>query len=116
MLIFNFGRYPFRKSTLLKIRQFVDEAPEGLFDAVEVLQLDISEDTQSRIVEIQSLTKETAARTVAIEGSLGQVETQNQSISKDVQDILTLQQRTNSKRSSTGFHHPIFSDNTKGPF
>ena len=74
------ARYPLRTRTLAKLREIVADIQDRLKLALQVLQLDISAGCQRVLAQVATGTRDTAARIVAIEGSIAQISTQNQHI------------------------------------
>ncbi len=70
--------YPFRASTLAKLRELVDDVSERLKLALQVLQLDVSTKSQQTLNEVAANTKDIAIRTSAVEASIDQIADQNQ--------------------------------------
>ncbi|SMR60828.1 unnamed protein product [Zymoseptoria tritici ST99CH_1E4] len=63
---FQRGSYPFKASTLAKLREIVDDVMERLKLALQVLQLDVSISSQKTLLVVAAETKETAKRTAII--------------------------------------------------
>jgi hypothetical protein len=72
--------YPFRASTLAKLREIVDDVRERLKLAVQVLQLDVSTTSQRMLKSVAADTSSIVDRTVAIAASVARVSAQNQQI------------------------------------
>ena len=72
--------YPFRASTLAKLREVVADMRERLKLAVQVLQLGASTASQRTLKSIAADTSNIINRTVAIETSVTHISTQNQQI------------------------------------
>jgi hypothetical protein len=77
--------YPFRVSTLAKLRETVDNAQHRLQLTIQLLDIDITLGTQAITARIERLTEDTALRTFAIESGLSSLSLSTQSISKDLQ-------------------------------
>ena len=72
--------YPFRASTLAKLREIVADVLERLKLAVQVLQLDVSTTSQRILKSVAADTNNIVDRTVAIATSVAHVSAQNQQI------------------------------------
>ena len=83
--------YPFRASTLAKLREIVVDVRERLKLAVQVLQLDVSTNSQRILKVVAADTNDIVNRTVAIETSVAH-------ISAHAQQILALQQSDQFKK------------------
>lgn len=59
--------YPFRASTLAKLRETVDDVQERLRLAIQVLQLDLSINTKTVLGDVATNVRDTAARAATIE-------------------------------------------------
>ncbi|KAF2725237.1 hypothetical protein K431DRAFT_216300, partial [Polychaeton citri CBS 116435] len=70
--------YPFRASTLVKLRELVTDVLDRLKLSLQVLQLDVSTGSQKTLVQVTTHVKDTAARTAAIQASVTEVRAQNQ--------------------------------------
>ena len=70
--------YPFRASTLAKLREIVADVCERLKLAVQVLQLDVSTTSQHMLRSVAADTSKIVDRTVAISTSVAHVSAQNQ--------------------------------------
>lgn len=72
--------YPFRASTLAKLREIVADARERLKLAISVLHLDISATSQRILKDVAGHTAQLVHRTGAMETSLSRMTTQTQQI------------------------------------
>ncbi|SMR63968.1 unnamed protein product [Zymoseptoria tritici ST99CH_3D1] len=77
---FQRGSYPFKASTLAKLREIVDEVMERLKLALQVLQLDVTISSQKTLLVVAADTKETAKRTAFIESAVTDISTQTQQL------------------------------------
>ncbi|KJX98546.1 ankyrin repeat protein [Zymoseptoria brevis] len=77
---FQRGSYPFKASTLAKLREIVDDVMERLKPALQVLQLDVSINSQKTLLVVAADTKETAKRTAFIESAVTDISTQTQQL------------------------------------
>jgi len=84
--------YPFRASTLLKFRELVSDLRDRLALAVQVLQLDVSITSQTTLTQINARTKELAMWSMAIEHSVGHIQSQNLAIGDRLDSVLDGQQ------------------------
>jgi ankyrin repeat domain-containing protein 50 len=85
------GWYPFRASTLAKLREIVADVRDRLKLAVQVLHLDVSTDSQRILKSVATNTSDLVDRSVAIQTSVTH-------ISAQTQHILTLQQSDQFKK------------------
>ena len=72
--------YPFRASTLAKLREIVADVRERLKLAVQVLQLDVSTTSQRILKSVAADTSSIVNRTVTIATSVAHISAQNQQI------------------------------------
>ena len=72
--------YPFRASTLAKLREIVADVRERLKLALQVLQLDVSATSQRILKSVAADTSHIVDRTVAIATSVAHISAQNQQI------------------------------------
>ena len=72
--------YPFRASTLVKLREIVADVLERLKLAVQVLQLDVSATSQRTLKSVAADTSNLVNRAMAIASSVTHVSAQNQQI------------------------------------
>ena len=70
--------YPFKESTLVKLRELVRDLLEQLSLALQVLHLDIDTTSHHILTQVEVYTKDTAARTVALETLVAHVSAQNE--------------------------------------
>ncbi|SMQ55633.1 unnamed protein product [Zymoseptoria tritici ST99CH_3D7] len=77
---FQRGSYPFKASTLAKLREIVDDVMERLKLALQVLQLDVIISSQKTLLVVAADTKETAKRTAFIESAVTDISTQTQQL------------------------------------
>ena len=70
--------YPFKESTLAKLRELVSDLYEQLSLALQVLQLEIDTTSHQILTQVEVYTKDTLTRTVAIENSVAHVSAQNE--------------------------------------
>lgn len=72
--------YPFRASTLAKLREIVADARERMKWAVQVLNLDVSTTSQGILKSVVTNMNTIVNRTMAIATSVMQISAQNQKI------------------------------------
>lgn len=72
--------YPLYPKTLGKLRGIVEELQGRLSIALQVLQLASNSGSQHTLTQVEAYAKDTSARTIAIEGSLAHLSTQNEHI------------------------------------
>lgn len=84
--------YPLHESTLVKLRGITSELQRHLSLALQALQLDVACDSQDILAQVETLTRDTASRTVGIEAVLAGITIQNDDLSNAVHGIATAQQ------------------------
>lgn len=84
--------YPLRASTLAKLKEIVDDVKDGLQLAIQVLHLNVTVAARKDLAQLATDTKDISARTVAIESGIGQLSSQNDSLSRDVNQLLSTRQ------------------------
>ena len=72
--------YPFRASTLVRLREIVSDVQERLKLAIQILQLDATTSSQTTLLQVAACMKDTAARTLTMEASIVQIASQNEQI------------------------------------
>ena len=70
--------YPFRESTLAKLRETVKELQNRLSLALQVLQLNLEVESSHTLNEVRVRTKDIAARSITIGASVAHLTTQNE--------------------------------------
>ena len=84
--------YPFRASTLAKLKEIADELRDQLSLATQALQLELSVRSQETLTQVAVWSKDTAARSALIETSITQLSVQHQSMLTGVQSLLAVKQ------------------------
>ena len=90
---FRRGVYPFRASTLMKLREIVEDLMDQVILSLEVLQLDVAVSSRSLLCHVDSQVGDIVNRTAKIDMTTTSVAKQAAATAKDVQSVLNAQQK-----------------------